>query len=146
MNPIRNCRRLLNKLRGTVEQRDIFASGITQRRPRTSICAKPGFVIVFHSKHFSRYFTAQSTPITQPNFNQNATLANTTRKGNLTILFYFFFLERMITGNPPLSRKSSPLRSPIPLFPKSHLRLPRGPQRLNVVTELTSTRLTSLRP
>lgn len=91
MNPIRNCRRLLNKLRGTVKQRDIFASGITQQRPRTSIWAKPGFVIVFHSKHFSRYSTAQSTPITQPNFNQNATLANTTRKGNLTILFIIFF-------------------------------------------------------
>lgn len=41
-----------------------------------SICAKPGFVIVFHSKHFSCYFTAQSMSITQSNFNQNAILAN----------------------------------------------------------------------
>lgn len=87
MNPIRNCHRLLNKLCWTVEQRDIFASGITQRRPHTSICAKPGFVIVFHSEHFSCYFPPQRVSITQPNFHQNAVLAKTMHKGNLTILF-----------------------------------------------------------
>lgn len=52
MSLTRNCHRLLNKLCGTVEQRDIFASGIAQQRPHTSSCAKLGLVIVFQPRAF----------------------------------------------------------------------------------------------
>lgn len=52
MNPTQNCHRLLNKLCGTAEQRDVFASGTTQPRPHTSSCAKLGLVIVFQHEHF----------------------------------------------------------------------------------------------
>lgn len=140
MNPIRNCHRLLNKLCWTVEQRDIFASGITQPRPHMSICATPGFVIVFHSKHFSCYFTAQSMSIICLTSTKMLFLLIPCVK----VAQYFFFLQRIITKKPLLSGKSESLCSPMPVFHKMHLRLLCGPW-LNVTTRLASILLTSLR-
>lgn len=144
MKWIRNCHRLLNKLCWTVEQRDIFASGNTQQRPHTSICAKLGFVIGFHSKHFSCYFTTPSTSITQSNFSQNTTLANTTWKGNL-IIYLFFWLQRIVKRNPLLRGNHTLCAHSFPHFTKCTWELSVA-QRTDVMTQLTSILLTSLRP
>lgn len=141
MNPIQNCHRLLNKLCWTVEQRDIFASGITQPRPHTSICAMPGFVIVFHSKHFSCYFTAQSMSIICLTSTKTLFLLIPCVKGSLIL----FSCKGLLQPPPLLSGKSQSLCSPIPAFHKMHLRLLCGPW-LNVATRLASILLTSLRP
>lgn len=144
MNVIRNCHRLLNKLCWAVEQRDIFASGITQQRPHTSICAKLGFVIVFQSKHFFCYCPAQSTSITQSNFNQNTILTNTRWKDNL-ICYLFIFCKGLLQETLFFQGNHSLCAHQSLYFIKCTWDCSVA-QRLNVMTQLASILLTSLRP